>query len=57
MGFRDMGAGESSDSTGSQPPPDADEGLRRMLKWVFVVLVLTVLFALLAVEFTIRWFA
>jgi len=28
-----------------------------MLKWVFVVLVLTVLFALLAVEFTIRWFA
>jgi hypothetical protein len=52
-----MGAGESSDGNGSPPPPETDEGLRRMLKWVFVVLVLTVLFALLAVEFTIRWFA
>jgi len=28
-----------------------------MLTWVFVVLVLTVLFALLAVELTMRWFA
>jgi len=37
------------------PPPD--EGLRRMLKWVFVVLILTVLFAVLVVEFTLRWFA
>ena len=52
-----MGAGESQDGRGSPPPPEADEGLRRMLKWVFVVLVLTVVFALLAVEFTIRWFA
>jgi hypothetical protein len=41
-------------------PPEApapDEGLRRMLKWVFVVLILTVLFAVLVVEFTLRWFA
>ena len=52
-----MGAGESPDSSESAPSPDADKGLRRMLTWVFVVLVLTVLFALLAVEFTIRWFA
>ena len=57
MGFRDMDAGESPDRNDSRPPSDADEGLRRMLTWVFVVLVLTVLFALLAVEFTIRWFA
>jgi hypothetical protein len=52
-----MDAGESSNGNESRPPSDADEGLRRMLTWVFVVLVLTVLFALLAVEFTIRWFA
>jgi hypothetical protein len=41
-------------------PPEAspaDEGLRRMLKWVFVVLILTVLFAVLVVELTLRWFA
>ena len=36
------------------PPPD--EGLRRKLKWAFVVLILTVLFAVLVVEFTLRWF-
>ena len=43
----------------TEPPetPPADEGLRRMLKWVFVVLILTVLFAVVVVEFTIRWFA
>lgn len=40
------------------PPPDsaaADNGLRRMLKWVFVALVLTVLFAMVVVALTIRW--
>ncbi len=40
------------------PPPDtaaADNGLRWMLKWVFVVLVLTVLFAMVMVGLTIRW--
>ncbi len=34
-----------------------DNGLRRMLKWVFVVFVLTVLFAVVVVELTLRWFA
>jgi hypothetical protein len=37
--------------------PPADEGLRRMLKWVFVVLILTIIFALVVVEVTLRWFA
>ncbi len=40
------------------PPPDtaaADNGLHWMLKWVFVVLVLTVLFAMVMVTLTIRW--
>ncbi|MEO8521366.1 MAG: hypothetical protein ABI603_08390 [Acidobacteriota bacterium] len=40
------------------PPPRtaaADNGLRRMLKWVFVILVLTVLFAMVVVALTIRW--
>jgi hypothetical protein len=43
----------------TDPPeaPPADEGLRRMLKWVFVVLIATVLFALVVVEFTLRWFS
>jgi hypothetical protein len=53
-----MDAGENpSDGHDSPLPAPADEGLRRMLKWVFVVLILTVLFALVAVEFTMRWFA
>ncbi len=37
---------------GTEPP---DEGLRRMLKLVFVVLVLTVVFAMVVVWLTIRW--
>jgi hypothetical protein len=36
------------------PPPD--QGLRRMLTWVFAALGLTVLFAILVVELTLRWF-
>jgi len=32
-----------------------DNELGRMLKWVLVVLVLTVLFAVAAVELTLRW--
>jgi hypothetical protein len=36
-------------------PPDADSGLRRMLKWVLAALILTVLFAVLMVELTLRW--
>ena len=37
--------------------PKPDDGLRRMLKWVIVVLVLTVLFAVAVVELTLRWFS
>ena len=33
-----------------------DPGLRRVMKWVFGALVLTVLVAVLVVEFTLRWF-
>jgi hypothetical protein len=33
-----------------------DPGLRRVMKWVFGALVLTVLLAVLVVEFTLRWF-
>jgi hypothetical protein len=35
---------------------NADPGLRRMMKWVFGALVLTVLLAVLVVEFTLHWF-
>jgi hypothetical protein len=53
-----MDAGEKpSDAHQSPGPPPPDEGLRRMLKWVFIVLILTVLFAFLVVELTMRWFA
>jgi hypothetical protein len=34
----------------------ADSGLRRMMIWVFGALIVTVLFAILVVEFTLRWF-
>jgi hypothetical protein len=37
-------------------PSPADPGLRRMLIWVFGALILTVLAAILVVEFTLRWF-
>jgi hypothetical protein len=33
-----------------------DPGLRRMMIWVFVALIATVLAAVLAVELTLRWF-
>jgi hypothetical protein len=53
-----MDAGEELSERLPPPAPVApDDGLRRMLKWVFVVLILAVLFALLVVELTIRWFA
>ncbi len=39
----------------SAGPPD--KGLSLMLKWVFLVFVLTVLFAVAVVELTIRWFS
>jgi hypothetical protein len=33
-----------------------DPDLRRMMKWVFVALILTVAVAILVVEITLRWF-
>ena len=38
------------------PEPGSDPDLRRMLKWVFGALILTVLFAIVVVEITLRWF-
>jgi hypothetical protein len=35
---------------------NGDPGLRRMLKWVAIVLVVTLVFAVLVVEITVRWF-
>lgn len=48
-------AGMPDKRTNRQPAP-ADAGLRRMLIWVFGALILTVLAAILVVEFTLRWF-
>lgn len=42
----------TSEQPGTRP---RDDGLRVMLKWVFVALALTVLFALVVVTLTIRW--
>ena len=33
-----------------------DPGLRRMIKWVIVALIVTVALALIVVELTMRWF-
>ncbi len=37
-------------------PAAEDPGLRRMMKWVFGALILTVAVAILVVEMTLRWF-
>lgn len=37
-------------------PVAEDPGLRRMMKWVFGALILTVAVAILVVEMTLRWF-
>jgi hypothetical protein len=34
----------------------ADPELRRMMRWVLVVFVATVVFAVIVVELTLRWF-
>jgi hypothetical protein len=34
----------------------SDPGLRRMMKWVFITLILVVVFAFVVVEITLRWF-
>jgi len=39
----------------SKPAAD-DPDLRRMMKWVFLALILTVAVAILVVEMTLRWF-
>jgi hypothetical protein len=44
------------DNQTEQEKAAADTGLRRMLIWVFGALIVTVLFAVLVVEFTLRWF-
>ena len=38
------------------PAPARDRGLRRMMTWVFITLVLVVGLAFLVVELTLRWF-
>lgn len=38
----------------NRSPDIPDRGLRRMLTWVFVALILTVLLAVLVVELTLR---
>ena len=38
------------------PPPPTDPGLRRMIKWVAIALVVSVIFAVIAVAITIRVF-
>jgi hypothetical protein len=38
------------------PTPPADPGLRRMLRWVAIALVASVIFAVIAVWLTIRVF-
>lgn len=43
---------EAANTPGPEPQPD--RGLRQMLTWVFVALVLVVLLAILVVELTLR---
>jgi hypothetical protein len=43
------------EQTNPQPEP-ADSGLRKMMIWVFAALLVTVVAAILVVEFTLRWF-
>jgi hypothetical protein len=38
-----------------QASPQSDTGLRRLLTWVFVVLIVTLVFAAVVVELTLRW--
>ncbi len=44
------------DERRAESGPTVDPDLRRMLKWVFGALILTVLFSILVVEVTLRWF-
>ena len=44
------------DAQREEEKPSADTGLRRLMIWVFGALILTVLFAILVVEVTLRYF-
>jgi hypothetical protein len=44
------------DDQREEKTPPADTGLRRLMIWVFGALILTVLFAILVVEVTLRYF-
>lgn len=46
---------EAVEPAGPRTPAARDEGLRRMLKWVFIALILCVLFSFVVVELTMRW--
>jgi hypothetical protein len=37
-------------------PPSRDDGLRRVLTWTFVALVVSLLMALVGVTLAVRWF-
>jgi hypothetical protein len=49
-------ANEMPDQQTDPQPEPADSGLRRMMLWVFGALLVTVVAAILVVEFTLRWF-
>jgi hypothetical protein len=44
------------DDQREEEKPPADTGLRRLMIWVFGALIVTVVFAILVVEFTLRYF-
>jgi hypothetical protein len=46
---------EAVEPAAPHTPAARDEGLRRMLKWVFIALIVCVLFSFVAVELTMRW--
>ena len=42
--------------TSAERPPEEDPGLRRLLTWVAVALIVTLALGFLVVEITLRWF-
>jgi hypothetical protein len=47
---------ERSGRDTSRLPPPQDDGLRRVLTWTLVALVVSLLMAIVAVTLVIRWF-
>jgi hypothetical protein len=45
-----------TDEQNNPQPEPADSGLRKLMIWVFAALLVTVVAAILVVEFTLRWF-